>query len=137
MLKLFSIISTTFDGLIVKINVSKKNTTDTIIGTILPVSPIIGDIPISNVVAAVLGIAKSGPIHSTDAIPTNFAIPFPALDKTVSNSPPHFAAAVITSNAKPTSAKTNPARDVNQCPPDIRPKYGGNSKFRCSKEHGK
>ena len=40
--KNFPIISTTFDGFIVK-----NNTTDTITGTKVPISPIIGDIPIS------------------------------------------------------------------------------------------
>ena len=45
--KNFPIISTTFDGFIVKNKVNAKNTTDTITGTKVPTSPIIGDIPIS------------------------------------------------------------------------------------------
>lgn len=45
--KIKLIISTTFDGFIVKNKVNAKNTTDTITGTKVPISPIIGDIPIS------------------------------------------------------------------------------------------
>ena len=59
-------------------------------------------------------MASKGPIHSIDAIPTTFANTFPALDNTLSSSPPHFAAAVITKSDKPTSANINPDKDINQ-----------------------
>ena len=65
-------------------------------------------------VAAVLGIASSGPIHNTAAIPINFEVFFPALFNTLSKSPEHFADAAITNKANPTSANTNPIRDTIQ-----------------------
>ena len=56
--------STTLDGLIVSTRTIAKYTTENTASAILLSIPVIGVNPISNVVAAVLGVATSTPIQS-------------------------------------------------------------------------
>ena len=68
--------------------------------------------PISKVVAAVLGIARSGPKHIIIAEPKTIENFSPALDIILVTLPLHLAAAKIARSAKPTSANTNPKNPI-------------------------
>ena len=92
-----------------------------------------GLIPISKVVAAVLGIASNGPKHIIIAEPSIIPNVLPLLDNTVFTSPLHFEAETIASSDNPTSASINPPNPTNQLEPDITPKNGGNIKFPAPK----
>ena len=94
------IISTTLDGFIVSINVNPKNNMENITG-LKPAK--IGCIPISNVVAPVLGIAKSGPRQIIIAVANINDNVLPLLTKTLLISPWHLADASMASNANPTT----------------------------------
>lgn len=125
------IISTTLEGLIVSNNTIAKNIIENITGDIE--FPTIGWTPISNVVAAVLGIANNGPRHIIMATPIILANVLPDLSNILLTSPPHLAAAAIANNANPTSANINPEKPVIQLSPDITPKNGGNIRFPAPK----
>ena len=113
------IISTTLDGFIVKANVIAKN----IVENNTALNPgISGIIPISKVVAAVLGIARSGPKHIIIAEPKIIANNLPALPNTLPVSPSDLADANIASSDKPTSAIINPKNPIKNLSPVITPK---------------
>ena len=113
------IISTTLDGFIVKANVIAKN----IVENNTALNPgISGIIPISKVVAAVLGIARSGPNHIIIAEPKIIANNLPALPNTLPVSPSDLADANIASSDKPTSASINPKNPIKNLSPVITPK---------------
>jgi len=92
----------------------------------------IGVIPISYVVAAVLGITNNAR-HDRAAILIILAKVFPDLDNISSKLPEHFADAIITKSAIPASASTKANIDTSQLCPDTKPKYGGNSKLPAPK----
>ena len=122
--------STTLDGLIVSTSVNPKNITENTIG----LNPLkIGCIPISNVVAPVLGIAKSGPKQIIIAVARISDSVFPALPSTAFISPWHLAAANIASNANPTSAIIKPVNPVIHPLPLTTPRYGGKIKLPAPK----
>ena len=124
-------ISITFDGLTVSINVSTKNII--VIRRIGVFCPKIGVIPISYVVAPVLGITSSGPTHMMSAKLNRIAGPLPIFSNNFIMSPSHRAIAIIANKAKPASAIVKPANPTNQLGPDIIPKYGGNIKLPAPK----
>ncbi|MPM91779.1 hypothetical protein SDC9_138913 [bioreactor metagenome] len=123
------IISITFVGLIVNINVKPKNKTEKITELIEEVS---GSILISKVVAAVLGITSIGPRQSiimTSKVTPNFLPAFP----TTSWKEPALATAFIDNKIIPTSANTNPKKLIIQLLPDVIPIKGGKIKFPAPK----
>src|SRR3712207_5244415 len=107
--------STTFEGLILRNSTIAKNIIENITG--LTPFPNTGCIPTSNVVAAVLGIAKNGPIQRIDAVPITNPNFLPALPYRASKSPPVPVMAITPSKARPPSANRNAINPKNHLVP--------------------
>lgn len=120
-------ISTTADGLIVSTSTIAKNTTEKIARGSLAVDsiPMIGETPSSNVVAAVLGIARHGPIHRMIAAFRSVPAFVPKTPVTFSIEPSAFSTASTPRTARPPSAIRNDKNPVNQASPVLTPMSGG------------
>ena len=93
----------------------------------------VGNIAISNAVAPVLGMAKSGPIANTTVIPKNLLNNGDTLFPSLSTSPPAFAEAIIPNSGSPIPVIKNPNMDQFHLCPASNPKNGGNIRFPAPK----
>lgn len=128
----FPMMSTTFDWRTVRANTTAKNTMEK--GSSGTASPKMGVMVISNVVAAVRGLAMSTPVQSTAALFSSRPARCPSVPSMAALLPPARFKANSPKQVMITSISTKQPKAMGHWSPAVMPRYGGKMRFPAPKK---